>query len=72
MTVQLAGEIFGSSLPVRALIKFLWHRTSHEGEPADSIKLLLQGRILEISERKSFAAKQGMADWEQDAISKLW
>ena len=57
--MQLAGEIFGSSLPVGALIRFLWHRTSNGGEPSDATKLLLQGRILEVAERKSFAAKQG-------------
>lgn len=55
----MAGEVFGSSLPVAALIKFLWHRTGSGGEPSDAIKLLLQGRILELADRKSFAAKQG-------------
>ena len=59
MAAQLAGEIFGSSLPAAALIKFLWHRTNSGCEPSDAIKLLLQGRILELADRRSYAAKQG-------------
>ncbi|KAK9827015.1 hypothetical protein WJX74_003610 [Apatococcus lobatus] len=73
---DLAGEIFGSSLPAAAVIKFLWHRTNSNSEPSDAIKLLLQGRILELADRKSFAAKQDSSTvqniLEDDNEALLW